>query len=409
MSIPAAEPEIWLISLNIELRVYMAVRRGQATRYASHVSHRPLEPDQREALRLIADHELSFYEPLPGRSLRAALKKRNLASRTPEETIASIAPPPLFGAPFAPPEALVEHATLPGGDDAYQLAAGGLLHPISGFAGIAAKVAEDVAAFLSRHADEPRFGRFTWQTLRDEGFIEDGVSATMVAVVLQKLRLAEIPTMSRSPEGEPIAYTFAAPRDIEWFVQGRDIGDIVLRLHALERAAAVQFGEVSRLPRHASPPAAAIYVHNYHGEVVMGTKVTSNITNSNVGANAVGIANTARGSAQGEGAPIPPQEFLAHLTKLQQLLAEEQDRMSDNLYEGMNTFLRLLRKVEIGQATLDAQVAKVKETVDHLAARDFAKELRELPQGLQTVKAMLDHPLTAVAGAIIGASPTVAK
>ncbi|WP_437933818.1 hypothetical protein [Sorangium sp. So ce341] len=141
-------------------------------------------------------------------------------------------------------------------------------------------------------------------------------------------------------------------------------------------------------------------LHHY-GDFIMGSKYTSNITGSNVGAVAVGDHAQATGTVNfGATATLTQEQHRAAIKEAQKALIDDEDKLEPLVYEALGQFLRLARDIQVEQKNLVEVQAKMKETLDEVWAQKAAEGLRPqaLPNTLEVVGAIAKHP---VAGEVL--------
>jgi hypothetical protein len=147
---------------------------------------------------------------------------------------------------------------------------------------------------------------------------------------------------------------------------------------------------------HQAPVAA---VHHHHGDVHMGSKFTTNITGSTVGAFAQGNHAVATGTVTvGAAGSVTQEQHKAAMANAQTALVRDQDaleRIDDRLYEALGQFLALARKIQVEQQGLAEVQEKMKTTLDEIWAQQAAKGMKPqmLPKTLEVVKALMDNPV----------------
>jgi hypothetical protein len=157
------------------------------------------------------------------------------------------------------------------------------------------------------------------------------------------------------------------------------------------------------------PPNATQKLPTHHiGDIVMGAKYTSNVTDSNVGAVAVGDHAHAKGTTMLTGA-LTQDHHVEQIKSAQQALVNDQevlDRIDSHLYEALGQFLRLAREFQVEQKSMADVQAKMKETLDNVWCNQAAKGLRPqvLPRTLEVAEALVKNPAMAeVAKKLLGA------
>ena len=151
-----------------------------------------------------------------------------------------------------------------------------------------------------------------------------------------------------------------------------------------------------------------LVIHNY-GEAQVGDKYTTKIEGgSNVGAMAVGTGAKAMGNVTVT-SQVPTQEqHREAVAKAQGALVRDQDaleQIDDRLFEALNQFLSMARKIQVDQMSIKDAQAKMKETIDDVWAQQIAKGMKPklLPKTLEVAGAILTNPIMGeVAKRLIG-------
>lgn len=133
------------------------------------------------------------------------------------------------------------------------------------------------------------------------------------------------------------------------------------------------------------------------GDIIMGPKYTSNVTNSNIGAIGVGDNAQVTGTVN-LGGPPNQEEHRAWIGKARDALNKDEDTLDQihpGLYEVLSQFLRMTREIQVEQKSMAELQAKMKETLDQVWAQQEAKGLRPqiLPKTLEIAKALAENPL----------------
>ncbi|WP_437968160.1 hypothetical protein WMF04_02175 [Sorangium sp. So ce260] len=133
----------------------------------------------------------------------------------------------------------------------------------------------------------------------------------------------------------------------------------------------------------------------------MGSNFTTSITSSHIGAFGQGDSVTVSGNLTvGTAGSFSQEQYKAVIKEAQTALVHDQDaleRIDERLYEVLNQFLTMARKIQVEQQGLADVQAKMKETLDEIWAQQAAKGLRTqaLPEGLKVVEALAKSPITA--------------
>ncbi len=120
---------------------------------------------------------------------------------------------------------------------------------------------------------------------------------------------------------------------------------------------------------HLKPkPEAPKALPQHVGDIVMGTKITSSVTGSNVGAFAVGNHAHAEGTIS-MNRSITQAGHVAHIKAAQRAIVNDQDaldRIDSRLYEALGQFLRFARDIQVEQKSMVETQAKMKDTLDEV-------------------------------------------
>lgn len=132
----------------------------------------------------------------------------------------------------------------------------------------------------------------------------------------------------------------------------------------------------------------------------MGDKYNTTISNSNVGASAVGPGASAQGNVTLNAELVSQVEYDEHIRSVQKALVDDQDRLEElsaGLYEALGQFLRMARQIQVDQETIARVQAQMKETLDEVWAEQVAGKLKgkAIPATLEFAKTLLGSPVTA--------------
>lgn len=130
----------------------------------------------------------------------------------------------------------------------------------------------------------------------------------------------------------------------------------------------------------------------------MGDKFTTNISNSNVGAAAIGTGAQATGSVTTTTQAPTQEQHRKAVTEAQGALVRDQDaldRLDSRMFEALNQFLRLARDIQVEQKSLAEVQAKMKDTLDEVWAEQAAKGMKPqlLPKTLEVAGAIVSNPV----------------
>jgi hypothetical protein len=148
---------------------------------------------------------------------------------------------------------------------------------------------------------------------------------------------------------------------------------------------------------------------HHSGDLNMGTKYTSNITGSTIGAVAVGSTSQATGTVTLGTSTLTQEQHRAALREAQSVLVHDQDvldQIDGRLYEALGQFLRLARDIQVEQLGIAEVQARMKETLDDVWAQQTAKGLRAqtIPKTLELAEALAKNPaMTEVIKHLLGA------
>lgn len=151
-----------------------------------------------------------------------------------------------------------------------------------------------------------------------------------------------------------------------------------------------------------------IIIHNNYGEALMSDRNTISISNSNVGAAALGRCATSTGSVSVGSAPVTQEQHRKAIADAQGALIRDQDaldKLDACMFEALGQFLRLAREIQVEQKSLAELQAKMKETLDEVWAEHAARGMKPqlLPKALEVAGAIAKNPvLMGVASKLIG-------
>lgn len=134
------------------------------------------------------------------------------------------------------------------------------------------------------------------------------------------------------------------------------------------------------------------------GQVHIGPSIVNTITNSTVGAFAVG-GSTARGAVHTESMTFNQAQHEAMMKKAKAAMVEEESQLDPATNEALWKLLHLASKTKITVDQLAEQQRKLKESVDELWATTVVEGMKPqaLSAALEVVKQLLANPLTATA------------
>ena len=122
------------------------------------------------------------------------------------------------------------------------------------------------------------------------------------------------------------------------------------------------------------------------------SKFTVNVTNSTIGAQAIGDHSAA--TAQLGPAATPTQAaHVASVKAAQKALVDDEDTLEPLLHEVLGQFLRVAREIQIGQNSLAELQRAMKDTLEDIWAQKAAAELGPLPQGVKVLAELAKSPL----------------
>jgi len=135
----------------------------------------------------------------------------------------------------------------------------------------------------------------------------------------------------------------------------------------------------------------------HQGDIVMGSKHTSVITGSNVGAVNIGDGGNVSGTLNVGSATPTQEQHRATMKDAQKALIDDEDRLDALVYESLGQFLRMAREIQVEQKSLAETQATMKATLDDVWAQSAAKGLKPqvLPEGLKLLEALARNPLMA--------------
>jgi hypothetical protein len=132
----------------------------------------------------------------------------------------------------------------------------------------------------------------------------------------------------------------------------------------------------------------------------VGDRFTTNISNSNVGAAAIGAGAKATGSVTlPQDGAVQQAAYLEQLAAARKALVDDEarlDELGDGLAEALGQFLKIARTIQVDQLSIKDANAKMKETLDGLWARDVATKAKGkvIPATLEFAKTLLTSPIT---------------
>ena len=121
---------------------------------------------------------------------------------------------------------------------------------------------------------------------------------------------------------------------------------------------------------------------------------------SNVGISQGSHSKTTVNNTLGAMAPLRQGQHNAAIDEAQIALIRDRDaleQIDNRLYEALNQFLNVARKIQVEQQSLADVQAKMKDTLDEVWAEHVAKGLRPrvLPKTLEVAEAMIKNPTMA--------------
>lgn len=128
----------------------------------------------------------------------------------------------------------------------------------------------------------------------------------------------------------------------------------------------------------------------------MGSKFTTNITGSTVGAVAVGDHATATGTVHvGAAGSVTQAQHEEHVKRAKKALVDDEGKLDELVHEALTQFLTLARKVQVEQHSLAETRARMKSTLDEVWAAQVAKGMKPqaLPRTLEVVKVLVENPM----------------
>lgn len=142
----------------------------------------------------------------------------------------------------------------------------------------------------------------------------------------------------------------------------------------------------------------AIEFH-HHGDIVMGTKHTANVTGSTIGALSIGDNAQAHGSVNISQGSLTQEQHRQIISGAQAALVRDQDaleRIDERLYEALTQFLTIVRKLQVDQQSMAELQAKMKATLDEIWAEQAAKGMKPqaIPKTLEVIGELAKHPAT---------------
>lgn len=118
------------------------------------------------------------------------------------------------------------------------------------------------------------------------------------------------------------------------------------------------------------------------------------VTNSTIGAQAIGDKASAEGQVLLGAGSVPSQaEHVSNIKAAQKALVDDEDALGPLLHDVLGQFLRIAREIQVEQDTLVQGQTKMKETLDDLWAQKAASDLGSAPRGLKTLTELAKNPL----------------
>lgn len=130
----------------------------------------------------------------------------------------------------------------------------------------------------------------------------------------------------------------------------------------------------------------------------MADKYTTNISNSTVGAAAIGTGATATGTVTVATERPTQAEHREAVAAAQGALVADQDAIDEldaRMFEALNQFLRLARDIQVEQKSLAEVQARMKDTLDEVWAEHAARGMKPqlLPKTLESSGAIATNPV----------------
>ncbi len=262
---------------------------------------------------------------------------------------------------------------------------------------------EDVGKKLGLTEDEvDEFEDYWTGHGRLEGCTQDYVSITVAAIddvddheangLMAGLR--ELYVEHAYPNHRTWRFSPDSPQQVRLFSRLCARGDIEQFTHGNWRLTNAGVDRIMNTPALAAT--ALVSVH--HGDIVYGAKTTSTITDSTVGAVAVGAQASATQSISQE-PTVSREQLRSAISEAQRALVSDQDsldQIDERIYEALNQFLRIARSIEVEQKSLADVQRKMQETLDEVWAAQVAQGMKPavLPEALQVIQTFLKNPLT---------------
>ncbi|WP_394845374.1 hypothetical protein LZC95_51130 [Pendulispora brunnea] len=129
----------------------------------------------------------------------------------------------------------------------------------------------------------------------------------------------------------------------------------------------------------------------------MGQNNQLNISDSVVGAAAVGDIVAVTGSVAGKSPPwrANQERHCIAIRETEKALSNDGAELDPRLFEGLRQFLHLAKSIRVEQKTLTEVQRQMKETLDEVWAAQAAKGLRPgvLPKTLEVAQALAKNPV----------------
>lgn len=346
-------------------------------RYASRLQK---NPELRPILQIAASQQLGSGAYTPGRYIRVQFRPDDVARV--EGILQSLTPDFL--------EVVGEHP-----QELYRLTPAGLVLSSAG-----PRVSELMEALLlfirARLSQNPTFSSYTWDDLKRCAAVTGDSEFDLAREVISIMRLSGGGTATL---GTQPSFTYGVPFDIEQLramVTFDELFELRQQQHEQRQHRPVQ----APTPMIARPEVARYpTIHVLQGDLILGSKVTSNIAGSNVGAMAVGDNAHALNIYQD---PPTQQHHRTSLREAQKALLDDEDHLDATIYAALELFLRAAREVKVeGRPIAEAQ-AELMRALDEICAAKGA-EPQGLPSGLKVVEALAKNAAMAEVAKKLGA------
>ena len=278
--------------------------------------------------------------------------------------------------------------------DHYWMTPAGLVLSAEG-ARITGLIEELLSFFCLKISEDMSFSQFTWNDLKNKGIAKDDQEFYLFDTTIRTMRFQD---GGSSTPGPPPSFQYQVPPDIDKLRRFRDFDDFLELRQRQKNESQRSFVELTQaIRREAEVP--YINIH-HHGNINVGTQVTSTITNSTIGAVAIGARSQAQG---GTYVSTPTQDqHRASIKRAPKALIDDEDHLDPIVYEALELFLRAARDVRVEGRVLAEVQAELMQALDEIWE---AKRVgpQALPAGLKVVEVLAKCAVTAEVAKKLGA------